>query len=255
MTKINLCTLLFFSVVICFAQEDLKEREKQAAFDPAYSTYSRKKPAYVTLKNGEKVEADIKDVDRKKGQINEIKFIKSDGSKLRVSAEEIVDLYMAPSGFEKMQQQSNFINDATKWGNIDASKYLNKGYTMYTNQMVSLKNKKKEAEYLMQVINPKFGQYIEVYSDPWAKETMSFNPGGLKVAGGIKKSYYIKKGDEKVLWLTKQDFDKHFNDLFMDNDKFKAKYAHHKFKWSLLGVYILDYTEFTMEEETATPTK
>ena len=76
--KVNLFMMLFFSAVICFTQEDLKEREKQAAFDPAYSSYSRKKPAYVTLKGGEKVEADIKDVDRKKGQIDEIKFIKPD---------------------------------------------------------------------------------------------------------------------------------------------------------------------------------
>lgn len=253
--KVKLVTLLFFSLAFCFAQEDLKEREKQAAFDPAYSTYSRKKPAYVTLKNGEKVEADIKDVDRKKGQINEIKFIKPDGSKLRVTAAEIVDLYMAPAGLEKMQQRANFIGDATKWGRSATSQYLKKGYTMYTNQMVSLKNKKKEEEFLMQVINPNFSQYIQVYSDPWAKETMSFNPGGLKVAGGIKKSYYIKKGDEKVLWLTKKDFDEHFDALFMDNDKFKAKYADHKFKWSLLGVYILDNTEFKMEDQAGTPSK
>ncbi len=246
--KVKLFTMLFFSAVICFAQEDLKEREKQAAFDPAYSSYSRKKPAYVTLKSGEKVEADIKDVDRKKGQINEIKFIKPDGEKLRVKAEEIVDLYMAPSGLEKMSQQSNFMNDATKWGKSDASKYLNKGYTMYTNQMVSLKNKKQEAEFLMQVINPKFSQYIEVYSDPFAKQTSSIGIGGMKLAGGIAKSYYIKKGDQKVLWLTKKDFDEHFESLFMDNDKFKAKYADHKFKWSLLGVYILDYTEFLAED-------
>lgn len=246
--KIKFFTMLFFSAVICFAQEDLKEREKQAAFDPTYSSYSRKKPAYVTLKNGEKIEADIKDVDRKKGQINEVKLIKSDGEKIRIMADEITDLYMAPSGLEKMQQQSNFMNDATKWGKSDASKYMDKGYTMYTNQMVSLKNKKDEAEFLMQVINPRFGQFIQVYSDPWAKQTASIGIGGMKLAGGIAKSYYIKKGDEKVLWLTKKDFDEHFNSLFMDNDKFKAKYADKKFKWSLLGVYILDYTEFLAED-------
>jgi hypothetical protein len=240
--------MLFFATVICFAQEDLKEREKQAAFDPAYSSYSRKKLAYVTLKSGEKIEADIKDVDRKKGQINEIKFIKPDGSKIRIMANEITELYMAPSGMEKLQQQSDFMNDATKWGKSDASKYMDKGYTMYTNQMVSLKNKKDEAEFLMQVINPRYSKYIEVYSDPWAKETMSIGVGSMKLAGGIAKSYYIKKGDEKVLWLTKKDFEDHFASLFMDNEKFKAKYADKKFKWSLLGVYILDYTEFLSEE-------
>ncbi|MBT2162220.1 hypothetical protein [Zobellia barbeyronii] len=247
--KLQLVSMvLFMSGVVCFGQESLKEREQQAAFDPAYSSYSRKKPAYVTLKDGTKLEADIKDVDRKKGQINEIKFIKPDGEKVRVKAEEIVDLYMAPSGLEKLNNQGNFMNDATKWGKTDASKYMNKGYTMYTNQMVSLKNKKKEEEYLMQVVNPKYSQFIEVYSDPWAKQTASIGIGGMKLAGGIAKSYYIKKGDEKVLWLTKKDFDEHFESLFMDNDKFKAKYGGEKFKWSLLGVYILDYTEFLLED-------
>ena len=240
---------MFVSTLVCFAQEDLKEREKQAAFDPAYTSYSRKKPAYVTLKTGEKIEADIKGVGRKKGQITEVKFIKPDGEKLKVESGEITNLYMAPSGLEKLNKQSNFLNDATKWGKSDASKYLDKGYTMYTNQMVSLKNKKKEAEYLMQVVNPKYSQYIQVYSDPWAKQTASFAPAGIKVAGGIAKSYYIKKGDEKVLWLTKKDFDEHFDSLFMDNEKFKAKYAGKKFKWSLLGVYVLDYTEFLLEDK------
>lgn len=240
---------MFVSTLVCFAQDSLKEREQQAAFDPTYTSFSRKKPAYVTLKTGEKIEADIKGVDYKKGQIKEVKFVKSDGEKIKVEASEISSLYMAPSGLEKLGKQSNFFNDATKWGKTDASKHLSKGYTMYTNQMVSLKNKKDDAEFLMQVVNPKYSRYIEVYSDPWAKETASIGIGGMKLAGGIAKSYYIKKGDEKVLWLTKKDFDEHFDSLFMDNEKFKAKYGNQKFKWSLLGVYILDYTEFLSEDE------
>ncbi len=36
----------------------------------------------------------------------------------------------------------------------------------------------------------------------------------------------------------------YFEDLFYDNEKFKLKYADRKIKWSLIGVYVLDYTEF-----------
>ena len=246
--KLKMSMLLFVSSLVCFAQEDLKEREKQAAFDPAYSTYSRKKPAFVTLKDASEIEAQIKGVGRKKGQIAEIVLIGDDKKKIKIKADEIASLFMAPSGMEQLQQQSNFFSDASKWGKTDAAKYASKGYTMYTNEMVSLKNKKKPTEYLMQVVNPKFSNVMQVFSDPFAKESMSFGVGSLKLAGGIKKSYYIKKGEEKVLWLTKKDFDKHFHTLFMDNDKFKAKYADQEFKWSLLGVYVLDYTEFTMED-------
>ena len=237
--------MLLVSGVVCFAQDDLKEREKQAAFDPAYTSYSRKKPAYVTLKDGTELEGDIKDVDRKKGQINELKII-ADGNKKRIMADEIANLYMAPSGLEKLDKRANFFNDATKWGKTDASKHLNKGYTMYTNQMVSLKNKKKPAEFLMQVVNPNFSQIIEVFSDPFAKETASIGVGSLKLAGGIAKSYYVKKG-ESVVWLTKGNFDDYFDQLFMDNEEFKTKYKDQKIKWSLLGVYVLDYTEFILD--------
>ncbi|SHJ21207.1 hypothetical protein [Pseudozobellia thermophila] len=238
--------MLFMTAVTCFAQDDLKEREKQAAFDPAYTSYSRKKPAYVTLKDGTKLEGDIKDVDRKKGQIYRLKISVDGEKKVEIMASDIADLYMAPSGLEQLDKQGSYFNDATKWGKTDAAKHINKGYTMYTNQMVSLKNKKKPAEYLMQVVNPKFSQVIQVFSDPFAKETMSIGVGSLKLAGGIAKSYYVKKG-ESIVWLTKSNFDEHFERLFMDNEAFRAKYADHKYKWSLLGVYVLDYTEFSLD--------
>ncbi len=241
--------LLFVSSMVCFGQEDLKEREKQAAFDPTYTSYSRKKPAFVTLKDGTKIEGNIKDVDYKKGQIKRLKIIEEGKKKVEIVAADIADLYMAPSGLDKLGKQSNYFNDATKWGRSDASKHLNKGYTMYTNETVSLKNKKDPAEFLMQVVNPKYSTVIQVFSDPFAKETASIGFGGMKLAGGIAKSYYIKKGDQDVLWLTKKDFDEHFESLFMDNEQFKAKYADHKFKWSLLGVYVLDYSEFVLEAE------
>ncbi len=241
--------LLFVSSMVCFGQEDLKEREKQAAFDPTYTSYSRKKPAFVTLKNGTKIEGNIKDVDYKKGQIKRLKIIEEGNEKVEIVAADIASLYMAPSGLDKLGKQSNYFNDATKWGKSDASKHLNKGYTMYTNETVSLKNKKDPAEFLMQVVNPKYSTVIQVFSDPFAKQTASIGIGSMKLAGGIAKSYYIKKGDQDVLWLTKKDFDEHFESLFMDNDQFKAKYADHKFKWSLLGVYVLDYSEFVLEAE------
>lgn len=248
--KVKSVSLLFLMAgVMAFAQEDLKEREQQAAFDPPYTSYSRKKPAYVTLKDGSKIEGHIKDVDRKKGQIHRLKIIEEGKKKVEIQATDIADLYMAPSGLEQLDKQGNFFNDATKWGKTDASKHLSKGYTMYTNQMVSLKNKKKPTEYLMQVVNPKYSQIIQVFSDPFAKETASFGVGSLKLAGGIAKSYYVKKNDE-IVWLTKSNFDDHFERLFMDNDAFKNKYSDQKIKWSLLGVYILDYTEFRLDDQT-----
>ena len=246
--KVKVISLIaLFIGTMGFAQEDLAEREKQAAFDPAYSSYSRKKPAYVTLKDGTKWEGEIKGVGYREGQIDELKLV-VDGKKKKFAASEIQDLFMAPSGMEKLGQMSSFWNDATKWGRSDASEYFAKGYTMHTNETVSLKNKKKPEEYLMQTVNPRYSQIIQVFSDPWARETASIGVGSLKLAGGIAKSYYVKK-DDSIVWLTKKNFDEHFDRLFNDNAQFKAKYTDQKIKWSLLGVYVLDYTEFSLSDQ------
>ncbi len=50
----------------------------------------------------------------------------------------------------------------------------------------------------MQLVNPRFSKVISVYSDPFAKETSSIGIGGLKLAGGIAKSYYLKKGEKMI---------------------------------------------------------
>lgn len=247
--KIKLVSLLivmtsFFS----FAQEEkeltLKEKEKIAYFEKGFSSYSRKKPAYITLKTGEKLEGHIKGLGRKKGQIREVKFENGNGDVTKIPASEIQELYMAPSNLEKLGAKSDFFSDATKWGKADINDVVNKGYTYYLNQNVSLKNKKKEQEYLMQMVNTKYSSKIQVFFDPWAGETASIGVGGLKLAGGIAKSYYVKKGD-KMIWLHKRNLDDYFEMLFLDNEKFKKEYADKKIKWSLLGVYILDYTRFS----------
>ncbi len=243
--KLKLLFVLFLASVTVFAQENLKEREKQARFDPGYETFSRKKTAYLTYKDGKKIEGKLKKTKTKKGQIREVYFEIAEKQVEKIPASEIKELYVYPSGFEKAGKFNNVFYDVSKWGNSSLSDVVNKGYSYYTNQKVSLKNKKAEAEYLMQLVNPRFSAVMQVFHDPFASKTGSIGVGGLKLAGGIAKSYYLKKGD-KIVWLHKSDFKDFFEELFMDNDKFKAKYADKKIKWSLLGVYILDYTEFSL---------
>ncbi len=246
MKKIKIFAFLFLATgLACFSQEEnLKEREKQAAFNPTNTSFAKKEISYITLKNGDKIEGYIKGIGWKKGQVKEVVFEVSGEKKKKIPASEISELYALPSKFGQLSKMDSYFSDATKWGNQDVSDVVNKGYTCYTIQKVSLKNKKAEQEFLMQLVNPRFSKEISVFSDPWAKKTSSIGVGSLKLAGGIAKSYYLKKGD-KMIWITKGNFMDYFEDLFYDNDKFKTKYSERKIKWSLLGVYILDYTEFS----------
>ncbi len=248
--KFKLVALMFVSSLMAFAQQDskeeLKKKEKQAKFDPAYTSYSNKKIAYLTIKGQEEIEGKVKGLGRKKGQIREVKFEMPDGSVKKIPAAEIASLYVSPSGLDKFSKMGGVFNDISKWGDSSLKDVVNKGYTFYTNEMVSLKNKKDPKEYLMQLVNPRFSNVFKVYSDPFAKKTSSVGFGGVKLAGGIAKSYYVKKGD-KMIWLHKSDFKDFMAELFFDNEEFVAKYPERKMKWSLLGVYILDYTEFSLK--------
>ena len=77
----------------------------------------------------------------------------------------------------------------------------------FVNQKVSLKNKKDEKEFLMQLLNSEFSQIISVYHDPFAKESSGFKMSpGPNIGGGVVKSYYVQKGG-KVFWLPKNDFE------------------------------------------------
>ena len=75
-------------------------------------------------------------------------------------------------------------------GDVNQS-YLEDGYLYMEKSQVKIK--KKTGAYMMQLMNPTFSGKIKVFNDPFAGETASIGVGGMKLAGGLAKSYYIKK--------------------------------------------------------------
>lgn len=131
-------------------------------------------------------------------------------------------------------------------GRRDLKSIVNKGYIYFKNQTVSLKNKKENKEYLMQLINPEFSSVIEVYGDPNAGETGGFavgmgGPMSPQFGGGVTKSYYVKKGD-RIFWLHKSEFKENYNALFGDNADFISQYPYDKIDWKNLSFLVMEYT-------------
>jgi transcriptional antiterminator Rof (Rho-off) len=56
-------------------------------------TYSHKKTSYITLKDGSEITGTIKDLDRKKGLIEEIKIVNEAGKKLKLIPEYVASMY------------------------------------------------------------------------------------------------------------------------------------------------------------------
>ena len=179
-------------------------------FLEGFDRFSSKKIAYLTLTDGTKVEGDIEDLDRKKGNISEI-TIKVNGKKKTFEPEQIKEMYLPATAFDKLNKQLEIVSNLSK--DLDNDR-ISDGYGFFEFTDVILKGKVKPL--LMQLLNPGFHTKVRVYFDPFARETMSVGYGPLKV-GGLDKSYFVKVGDKPAYKITKGDYDEQALELFKDS--------------------------------------
>jgi hypothetical protein len=244
--KLKLVVAFLFATIGIANAQDVEV--DMLMFEPVYNSYSPNVVSTVILENGDEVKGFRDDVDRKKGQIYYVKLKDSvSGEKKEFNAKEIKEMYLFPGGFEKLTQTTGHLFNVRQWESRDLqSDLIDKGFIFFKKQTVSLKNKKDESDVLMQLINPKFSSFIEVYGDPMAKKTTGLGIGGFNVAGGLAKSYYFKKGED-IFWLEKKNLDDYYDKLFGDNANFMAKYPKKKIKWKMLGEYVFMYTKMSVK--------
>jgi hypothetical protein len=211
----------------------------QELLSPSY-TFSHQDTAYVTLSNGEEIMGTLKKLKRKKGLIKEVKIEKFTGEKIKLMPEEVQFMYLPPSGIDKLTKAADFITDAQKWNDEKMNQnFLNQGYIYF--ELAEVQVKRKNRMLLMQLMNPTFSKHVKVYHDPFAKETMSVGVGGVTVAGGHAKSYYISKTGQTAFRLKKKHYDKEYANLWGTCNDVTSKFP--KKKWSNLTKHITAYSE------------
>ena len=66
--------------------------------------------------------------------------------------------------------------------------------------------------------------------------------GGVTVAGGNAKSYYVQSGSDQAAYLLKKkQYKKEFTPMWDDGKAVIEKYS--QIKWSELTQHIIDYTD------------
>ncbi|MFN8431370.1 MAG: hypothetical protein U0V04_15440 [Spirosomataceae bacterium] len=219
-----------------------QKKEKYPAFIPSFNSFSHKKISYVTLKDGTKIEGEIDDLDRKKGLIEEIE-IKPTGAKKKMTIDpvQLQDAYLTPSALSKMATINSELGRIQKISKYDVNKDLvEKGYVYFESSLTQIK--KKEDYVILQLLNPTFTGRIRVFDDPMAQESASVGFGGLTLAGGDSKSYYIKKDDQKAYRLKRADFKEDFPKLFGDCPAV-LKAIEGEAKWLDLNKYVYIYND------------
>lgn len=218
-------------------------------FNEGFNKPATKKISTVILKDGSEIKGYCKGIKTKRSQIHTLVFEgETSGEKNEITAENIAEAYLFASGFEKFGKVGDQISRMGTSKRKSMKKATTNDEIYFVNQSVSLKNKKEEQEFLMQLINPEFDDYISVYHDPRAAESQGMGVGGMTFGGGVLKSYYVKKGD-RIFWLRKSDFKDEYENLFGDNKEFMKKYPLKSVNWDWLSALVLEYTKMSLEQE------
>ncbi len=231
-----------FAQKVKYSKEEIKKME-QYLFNEGFNAPSPKKTSTVILKDGTTVKGFCSKIDTKKGQIFEVSIKDSITKKpTLLLADNISEMYLFPNEAEKFMKVAKYMGNIRNYQTKKLKNTTTNGRIHFVNQTVSLKNKKDDKEFLMQVINPEFDDIISVYHDPRAKETTGFSVmGSPSLGGGVIKSYYVKKGD-KVMWLHKDDFEDNYDFLFGDNAEFMKKYPKNSVEWDYFSFLVYEYT-------------
>ncbi len=179
------------------------------SFHPGIDMFSHKKPAYLILTDGTKMDCEIDRLVRKRNNIAGID-VKIDGKKKSFAPEELKEMYLPINELNKFSTKMEAATNISKDINLDV---VNEGYGFYENTLVDLKGKVQPL--MMQLVNPGFSNKIKVYFDPMAMETMSMSVGPLK-AGGIDRSYFIKMGEAPAFKISKANYSEKMPEMFGD---------------------------------------
>ncbi|SOE20072.1 hypothetical protein SAMN06298216_0573 [Spirosomataceae bacterium TFI 002] len=207
-------------------------------FLSGFDRFSKKKPAYVTLQNGEEIEGEINDLDRRKGLIEEI-TLEIGKKKKTFKSSEIKSMYLPASGLSKLNNQMDVATKLDKWDNRSVNLgHINEGYALF--ELTEVQIKKNTEMLLMQLVNPTSCSKLRVYFDPWAPQTMGVGIGGMTVAGGLDKSYYVSLPNKAAFKLQKKNYVESLPIIFEGCESL-IKEAAEEDKWKELATHVETY--------------
>lgn len=210
-------------------------------FAKAVDGFSKKKMSYFTLMDGSEVTGKIKKLKRKKWLFEKVIIIDENDKKREFEASEIKSMYLPQSSWDKLGKMSDMLTDATQWENTELNQeYIEDGYAYFESTEVYYKKKKKKI-LLLQLINPSFSGLAKVFYDPTADESTGIGIGGINVAGGGDKSFYIKIADEIAFKLKKKEYEDQVKNIFSECPDYLRKVK--KWNWEKFGESLLDYTK------------
>jgi hypothetical protein len=202
---------------------------------PEIEFFSKKDTAYLVTKAGERVAFRYEKLERRKGVIEAIQGLTTNGQPLRYEASQLRELALPPAERGQGIAAMKSVGSVTRARHTDL-KALNRDLVYFYPEY--LDDQKRDV--LLQLLNPGFDSRVRVYHDPASGQTRGVGIGGIPITGGIDKGYYVR-ANERAYRLRKAQYGKQFRELFGDCPGVAVKYPGGN--WRDLPLHVFHYDQ------------
>ncbi|MBN1198004.1 MAG: hypothetical protein JXA23_01540 [Bacteroidales bacterium] len=232
--KISQWTLIF---VFAFATCDLLAQ----AFMPSYSPGVGYKQGYVLLSDGSRINGTFLSIFSLEN-ITKLTIKDSTDTKHKLTGDQIDKVYVKLDGADKFLMASSGSSSIQAMKNVDFKQIFSADYYIWEHSTDQKKGKDK----VLQLVNPGFDSKIKVFRDPSAGQTAGVSVGGVSLAGGLEKSYYIEKeGTDIAFIVSKGKFKDQFTELFGNCPTLVEALQGKKPNWEDFPAYVFIYDQST----------
>ncbi|MEO9802557.1 MAG: hypothetical protein ABJF04_04880 [Reichenbachiella sp.] len=198
------------------------------------------KPTKVIPASGEEFEGKLVAAGVINGYLNKITIKKEDGTKIKLEPENVKRLSVKISKLAKLSMMAESTQSIKTVANSNFSEIANREYIIFES---GLRDKKKDKPRLMQLLNPGFDSKIKVFADPNAKETRGIGVAGVKLTGGVDKSYMFVVNGEKAVKVKKGNYKSNFDELYLGCPKMVETFSGEKTKWNDVAGHVFVYDQ------------
>ncbi|HZX74299.1 MAG TPA: hypothetical protein VFE57_07760 [Cyclobacteriaceae bacterium] len=211
-----------------------------AEIEPDDIGYLMRCPTKIILQSGDTLKGELGAMSLTSGYLKNVTLKMEDGSKRKLTPEEMSSLWVKPSKLAKLAVMSESARSITELTKTDFHEIVNREYIIFEQ---ALRATKKDKPAMMQLLNPGFDHAIKVYADPNANETQGLSMSGISITGGKDKSYLFVKGNSKVVIVKKGSYKKNFDELYEDCPVIVTAFEGEKTKFNDIAGHVFVYDQ------------
>ena len=170
--------------------------------------------------------------------ITAVTLFDAEGNKKKYKAKDVKAMYLKGGKLSKwlsaMDQGSFSLKEGKR---VNFKDFIDTEYFVWKRIL-----NRKGKPVLLQLANPGFDSKIQVFIDPSAKETGGLGVAGVKLTGGLAKSYYITKGGSASTYVKKNKYEKAFSSLYPDCTTMTTDFK--KVKWADFAKHVFVYEQY-----------